>query len=208
MTTITNNLTATRKCNASVIDRMFENAFFAYRRSEVSNSLQADAQFGAIVECIAMLVKESKQAVRNAVINAYEESVAAQKAEEERKAEEQRKQAEAKADYPTDDRMFQLQTSMTRYYDDTHMDYGHDRTRNYKTIESAIRSAKKELKRNDLPKAVRSYHEQYGPRQCDYHIHSFAEDGHEFSYEEEHEFWHIDGVRIVDRLTQKVLWES
>ena len=208
MTTITNNLTATRKCNASVVNKMFENAFFAYRRSEVSNSLQADAQFEAIAECIAMLVKESKQAVRNAVINAYEESVAAQKAEEERKAEEQRKQAEAKTDYPTDDRMFQLQGEYTRYFDGLHSGFGDDKRRNFKTIESAIRTAKKILKRNDLPKVVRSYEEQYGPRPCDYRTHSFGEDGHEFTYGEEYAYWHVDALRIVNRVTGKVLWES
>lgn len=105
MTTITNNLTATRKCNASVVNEMFENAFFAYRRAEVSNSLQADAQFEAIAECIAMLVKESKQAVRNAVINAYEESVAEQKVED-----EDEEQVETTAGEP----MTKKQTGTTR----------------------------------------------------------------------------------------------
>ena len=206
MTTITNNLTATRKCNASVVNKMFENAFFAYRRAEVANSLQADAQFEAIAECIAMLVKESKQAVRNAVINAYEESVAEQKAEEERKAEEQRKQAEI--DYPNDDRMFQLQGEYTRYFDGFHSGFGDDKRRNFKTIESAIRAAKKALKMNDLPKVVRSYKEQYGPRHYDYRTHSFGEDGHEFTYGEEYSYWHADALRIVNRVTGKVLWES
>lgn len=215
MTTITNNLTATRKCNASVVNKMFENAFFAYRRSEVSNSAMADAQFDAITDCIALLVKESRHAVKEAVRNAYEESVAAKRAEEERKAEEQRKAEEEKAqaaatEYPTDDRMFQLQLKMTRYYDGEEIVYGQTgyNDRNYKTLQGATRSAKKWLKKNDNPKVVRIEKGKYNPRYRDYEKHYFAEDGHEFTYEEEFEFWHVDGVRIVDRVTQKVLWEA
>jgi hypothetical protein len=112
----------------------------------------------------------------------------------------------------TNDRNYQLQGSYTRYYDGRRIGFGTiegpNKRRNYKTLESAIRAAKKELRNNDHPKVVRCEHEYYGPRSCDYHLHSYAEDGHEFTYGEDYEFWHVDALRIVDRETQKVLWES
>ena len=134
-----------------------------------------------------------------------------QKAEEPKpvKVEEAKKDERPTAtEYPTDDRMFQLQTSVTRYYDGFHSDYDHDHTRNYKTLKSAIRTAKKELKKNDSMKVVRCEREVYGPRTCDSRLHFYAEDGHEFAYGEDYEVWHIDGVRIIDRVTKKVLWEA
>lgn len=136
---------------------------------------------------------------------------------DEQKAEEPKpvKVEEAKEDerptvteYPTDDRMFQLQTSVTRYHDGFHSDYDHDHTRNYKTLKSAMRTAKKMLKDNDLPKVMRCEREVYGPRTCDSRLHFYAEDGHEFTYKEDYAVWHIDGVRIIDRVTKKVLWEA
>ena len=73
---------------------------------------------------------------------------------------------------------FQLQGSYTRYEDGHHIGFdtieGPNRRRNYKTLESAIRRAKNELK-----------------------------GGIDFL-----EFWHADAIRIVDRETQEVLWES
>lgn len=115
-------------------------------------------------------------------------------------------------EYPKDDRMFQLQVESTRYHDGFKGTYtnGNGNNRNYKTLKSAIRSAKKELKRNSLQKVVRTEDEVCGPRPCDIKHHYFAEDGHEFTSEEygTYGFWHIDGVRIVDRITQKVIWEE
>lgn len=134
---------------------------------------------------------------------------------EEPKQEEQKpeKVEEPKAvEYPKDDRMFQLQMESTRYYDGSKGTYtnGNGNNRNYKTLKSAIRSAKKELKRNSLQKVVRCEEEVRGPRPCDIKHHYFAEDGHEFTSEEygTYGFWHVDGVRIVDRITQKVIWEE
>ena len=73
---------------------------------------------------------------------------------------------------------FQLQGSYTRYEDGHHIGFdtieGPNRKRNYKTLESAMRQAKKEL-----------------------------EGGTDFL-----RFWHADAIRIVDRETQEVLWES
>lgn len=113
-------------------------------------------------------------------------------------------------EYPTDDRMFQLQLKMTRYYDGEEIVYGQTgyNDRNYKTLQGAIRSAKKWMKKNDHPKVARIEKGKYNPMYRDYEKHYFAEDGHEFTYDEEFEIWHVDGVRIVDRVTQKVLWEA
>ena len=113
-----------------------------------------------------------------------------------------------------DERNYQLQGSYTRYYDGLHAgrdsDYGPSKRRNFKTLESAIKAAKAELKKNSLPKVVRCEEEHYtdelGRRQT--MLHCFAEDGHEFHYGEDYEFWHIDSVFIVDRTTQKTIWEA
>ena len=114
----------------------------------------------------------------------------------------------------TNDRNYQLQGSYTRYYDSRHSGYdsecGPNKRRNFKTIESAIKAAKKEFKQNDLPKVVKVEEEPYidklGRRQLN--LHCFAEDGHEFTYGEKYRFWHVDAMRIVDRETQKVLWQA
>ena len=110
----------------------------------------------------------------------------------------------------SNDRNYQLQGSYTRYYDGYHSgfdsEYGPSKRRNFKTFESAVKAAKKELKRNERPAVVKAEKEQYGPRRSDYRWNFFAEDGHEFQYGEKYECWHVDGVRIVDRETQKVLW--
>lgn len=110
-------------------------------------------------------------------------------------------------------RNFQLQGSYTRYEDGYHAGYdsveGPSKRRNFATIESAIRAAKKELKRNECTAVVRSEREYYGPnKRRDYNFNMYAADGHLIPWEEPHAFWHTNGVRIVDRETQEVLWES
>ncbi len=114
----------------------------------------------------------------------------------------------------SNDRNFQLQGSYTRYYDGKHAGYdsidGPNKRRNFKTLESAIKTAHKSLMENNLPKVVRLEEEPYidelGRRQR--HLHCFAEDGHEFTYDEEYKFWHVDNMRIVDRETQRILWQA
>ena len=108
---------------------------------------------------------------------------------------------------------FQLQGNYTRYEDGHHIGFdtieGPNRRRNYKTLDNAIRAAKKELRRNSFTPIVRSETERYGSGKYDYTIHYYAEDGRELSVTTEPcEFWHTDAIRIVDRETQEVLWES
>lgn len=111
----------------------------------------------------------------------------------------------------SDERRYQLQGSYTRYKDGMRAgfdsDFGPCKRRNFKTIESAIKAAKKELKENELPKVVKTIEERDSRgRLVSFEL--FAEDGHKFEYEEKHSFWHVDGVRIVDRITGKVLWQA
>ncbi len=114
------------------------------------------------------------------------------------------------------DRNYQLQGCYTRYYDGLHVGYDCDssytpsKRRNFSTMEKALRAAKKELKRNELPKVVRvkKYRKQSSNGITVDCSRYYAEDGHEFTYDEEFEFWHTDGLRIVDRETQEVLWEA
>ena len=111
-------------------------------------------------------------------------------------------------------RNFQLQGSYTRYYDGLKAGYGSQtgarKCRNYKTLEAAIKAANAELNNNELPKVakieIEDYIDVFGRKQRE--IHAFAEDGHEFSYSEEYEWWHVDAMRVVDRTTQNILWES
>lgn len=108
-------------------------------------------------------------------------------------------------------RNFQLQGSYTRYYDGHHSGYdgkfGPCKQRNYTTLESAIKAAKKELKENELPKVVKVEIER-DSRGLITEFTKYAEDGHIFEYGEKCAFWHVDGMRIVDRITQKIIWES
>lgn len=112
------------------------------------------------------------------------------------------------------ERNYQLQGSYTRYYDGLCCGYdsedGPNKSRNFKTLESAVRAAKKEIKKNELPKVIKCEEEPFideiGRKQRK--LHFIGEDGHEFKYGEKYSVWHIDGIRIVDRITQKILWES
>lgn len=109
------------------------------------------------------------------------------------------------------DRNFQLQGSYTRYHDGYHAGYdsecGPSKRRNFKTFESAVKAANKAIKRNELPKVAKVY-EEFDNRGRHTVFDIFAEDGHKFAYGEKHEFWHVDGMRIVDRESQKVLWQA
>lgn len=112
------------------------------------------------------------------------------------------------------DRNFQLQGSYTRYYDGLKAGfdskYGPSKRRNFSTLEKAIKAAKKELRENDLPKVARieeyTYTDERG-RKHESHR-AYSEDGHEFEWGEDYSYWHVDALRIVDRVTQNVLWES
>lgn len=106
------------------------------------------------------------------------------------------------------DRNFQLQGIYTRYYDGLHSVYGTDHRRNFKTLEGAIKAAKKALKCNELPKVASvSYDRNDFGRVIETHL--FAEDGHELHWSKDKpQFWHVDHMRVVDRETQKVLWEA
>lgn len=110
------------------------------------------------------------------------------------------------------DRNYQLQGSYTRYEDGLHAGYasieGPSKLRNFATMESAMRAAKKELKANEYTAVVRHERRYYGDGVYDFDVVCIAVDGREISYDEPHSYWHTDGVRIVDRETQKVLWEA
>ncbi len=98
-------------------------------------------------------------------------------------------------------RNYQLQGSYTRYYDKLHCgfdsDEGLNKSRNFKTLEAAIKAVKKEFKRNKLIKIARKDGETI-----------YDENGNELEWSEECSFWHVDGIRIVDRKTQKILWQE
>lgn len=102
------------------------------------------------------------------------------------------------------DKNYQLQLSATRYYDGLHCGYDNgefSKMRNFKTFENAKKAAKKELKGNERPHIARYDKDNDHSRMYD-------ENGRELSWENDKpEFWHVDGVRIVDRETQRVLWE-
>ena len=110
------------------------------------------------------------------------------------------------------DRNYQLQGSYTRYCDGYHSgfdsDFGPNKRRNFKTFESAVKAANKEFKRNDKPMIVRR-EEERDARGVLIEAHNYDANGNELSWSKDKpEFWHVDGVRIVERTTQKVLWES
>lgn len=111
----------------------------------------------------------------------------------------------------TNDRNFQLQGDYTRYRDGFTSGYNSDNgpshARNFKTLESAIRAAKKAFKDNALPKVVRLHEERDAHGRVTV-FDVFAEDGHKFERGEKHAFWHVNGMRIVDRETQNVIWEQ
>ena len=111
-----------------------------------------------------------------------------------------------------DSRKYQLQGSYTRYYDGNHAGFDSENSpskrRNFKTFESAMKAAKKEFKNNELPAIVKR-EAKYDKRGRLIEAHNYAKDGRELSWSEDKpQYWHVDGVRIVDRITQKVLWES
>lgn len=110
------------------------------------------------------------------------------------------------------DRNYQLQGSYTRYYDGYvggyNSDFGPSKRRNFATIESAIKAAKKELRRNEFPKVMRR-EEKKDERGRVIESHNYDENGRELSWSKDKpQFWHVDAMRIVDRETQKVLWEA
>lgn len=111
-----------------------------------------------------------------------------------------------------EERNYQLQGSYTRYGDGKRIGYGSEygpfKTRNFKTLQNAMRAAKKELKRNDCTPIFRTEKEYYGKGRNDWHFNCYAADGRKIPYDEPSDSWHTDGVRIVDRVTQKVLWEA
>ncbi len=111
----------------------------------------------------------------------------------------------------TSDRKYQLQGSYTRYLDNLHEGYdtinGCSKHRNFKTLKSAIRAAKRELV-NDLEHKVVRTEDYYETIDGDtYKFHRlYGEDGRVLK--DKYEFWHTDSVRIIDRDTLKVLWEE
>lgn len=110
----------------------------------------------------------------------------------------------------TSNRNYQLQGSYTRYHDGLRIGYDtprENKQRNFATMESAMRAAKKELKRNERT-AIARIEEERDSRGIATLRACYAADGHLVTLDEPHDFWHVDGVRIVDRETQKVLWEA
>lgn len=110
------------------------------------------------------------------------------------------------------DRNFQLQVACTSY--ETSQHYGYDaespfvdRRRNYASMDNAIKAAKKEFRRNTYTKITRT-HVERDARGLATVFDCYADDGHLIEHGEKYSFVHIDSVRIVDRVTQTVLWES
>lgn len=112
----------------------------------------------------------------------------------------------------SNDRNYQLQGSYTRYYDGYHAGFdsenGPSKRRNYKTIESAIKAAQKEFKKNEFPRVTRR-EAKYDERGRIIEAHDYDESGRELDwFKDRPQYWHTDGMRIVDRATQKVLWQA
>ena len=112
----------------------------------------------------------------------------------------------------TNDRNFQLQGSYTRYYDGFHAgfdsEHGPSKRRNFKTLESAIKAAKREFKDNERPRIMRR-EAKYDKRGRLVECHNYDENGRELDgSEDKPQYWHTDSMRIVDRETQKVLWQA
>ncbi len=111
----------------------------------------------------------------------------------------------------TSNHNYQLQGSYTRYHDGLHAGYdsiyGPSKRRNFATMENALRAAKKELKRNNKPYAA-TYVPTYDDRNLPTFEEVYAADGTKLNLGDDYEWWHVDGLRIVDRETQRVLWEA
>ena len=111
------------------------------------------------------------------------------------------------------DRNFQLQGSYTRYYDGLKAGYdsefGPNKRRNFATMKSAIRAAQKELRANDKKK-IMGFERKTNDRGFEVLESIYDESGAriEWCHSDDYSWWHTDAVRIVDRETQKVLWES